>query len=843
MKTKFNITGMTCSACSSRVEKAVSKLDGLSNTTVNLLTNSMVASFDDSTTSNEEIIQAVINAGYGASVCDDKSNKKTSVDNNTTNIEINEIKKTKNRVIYSFVFLIPLMYIAMGEMIGLPIPSFLKGHHNAISFAFTQFLLTLPICYLNQHYYKNGLKALFKKSPNMDSLVAIGSLSALVYGIFAIYRMSHGFAIDDMSIVKDYHMDLYFESAGTILTLISLGKFLEAKSKKKTSESLRKLMDLSPKTALVERNGIISEIDISSVVNGDIIHVKPGNSIPTDGIIIEGFSYVDESIITGESNLVEKEIGNNVIGATINQNGHIKIKATKVGDETVFSQIIKLVEDASATKAPIARLADKIAGIFVPTVISISIISGLIWYFMGYDFEFVLSIAITILVISCPCALGLATPVAIMVGTGKGAELGILIKSGEALEQAHKIQTIILDKTGTITEGKPHVVDVIPSSISHDELVKIAYSLELMSEHPLGRSIITYAEQLKLDSHIVNEFTNYSGMGIKGIIGNSTYLIGNKRLFNSENISLDNTNNIFLTATSEGKTPLFIARNNEYIGTITVSDQIKSTSKEAIAQLKKMNIEVVMLTGDNESCANYIASDLALDKVIAEVLPADKDSIVKKYKDEGKIVAMVGDGINDAPALVSADVGIAIGAGTDIAIDSADIILMRSDLLSLVSAIKLSKSVMLNIKENLFWAFFYNILGIPIAAGILFIPFGITLTPMFGSFAMSFSSLFVVSNALRLKLFKDNSISKSENNNSVIEDTQINKEDEKMILKINGMMCSHCVAHVEKALTSIDGVDSVNVSLDDKSATINGTNLNQEVLEKAVIDAGYEIIK
>ena len=833
MKQKFNVTGMTCSACSSRVEKEVSKLTGVNISTVNLLTNSMVCDYDETVTSSDLIINAITTIGYGASVVTDSTTKGKSSTTNTTD-SADEMKHTKHRVIFSFVFLIPLMYVSMGEMMGLPIPTFLSGHKNAVSFAFTQFLLTLPIVYLNMHYYKNGLRALIKRTPNMDSLVAIGSLSALLYGIFAIYRISYGLATSNMELVSTYHMDLYFESAGTILTLISFGKFLEAKSKKKTSESLRKLMDLSPKTAFVERNGIVSELDIHEVITGDIVHVKPGSSIPCDGIILEGFTYVDESVITGESNLVEKEVGTNVIGATINQNGFIKIQATKVGDDSVFSQIIKLVEEASATKAPIAKLADKIAGIFVPTVMIIAVAVAAIWLLLGYNFEFALSMGITVLVISCPCALGLATPVAIMVGTGKGAELGILIKSGDALEHAHKIQTIILDKTGTITEGKPKVIDIIPLHISQEMLLKIAYSLELKSEHPLGAAIIEYAKAEQYTSYDITDFHSISGMGITAIIEGATYTIGNKRLFMQEDISLDAATSIMETVALEGKIPLFIAKNKEYIGTITVADKIKEHSKEAILNLKKMGIEVIMLTGDNEATAQHIGTDLSLDQIIAEVLPSDKESIVRQFQEQGKIVGMVGDGINDAPALVSADVGIAIGAGTDIAIDSADIILMRSDLQSLVTAIELSRSVMRNIKQNLFWAFFYNILGIPLAAGALYIPFGLKLTPMFGSFAMSFSSLFVVTNALRLKLFKQKGVVETINH---IQE----KELETMELNINGMMCGHCVAHVEKALKAVPGVTEVVVSLDTNSATVTGDTLDRAILEQAVVDAGYEI--
>ena len=837
VKTKFDVTGMTCSACSQRVENAVKKLDGINEVSVNLLTNSMNADYNSEVLSEANIIDAVIDAGYGASI---KGIKKAEASIDSSKIESDNAKR---RVIYSFVFLIPLMYIAMGEMMGLPLPSFLAGHKNAISFALTQFLLTLPIIYLNQHYYKNGLRALFKRSPNMDSLVAIGSLAALIYGIFAIYRMAYGFSISDMEIVSNYHMDLYFESAGTIVTLISLGKYLEAKSKKKTSESLRKLMELSPKTAFVERNGQVVEVDISEVNRGDILHVRPGQSIPTDGVVIEGFSYVDESIITGESMLVEKAVNDNLIGATINQNGYIKMKATKVGGETTFSQIIKLVEDASATKAPIAKMADKVAGIFVPTVISIAIVTGIVWWIVGGDFEFALSMAITVVVISCPCALGLATPVAIMVGTGKGAELGILIKSGDALERAHSIRTVILDKTGTITEGKPKVASIITTNISEEELVKIAYSLELKSEHPLGKAIISHANEMKLEPYDIREFTNKLGRGISGYIEENSYYIGNKKLFDELGISVINIEGMLSENYVQGSTPIYIAREEECIGVILVADQIKENSDIAIKELRRMNIEVVMLTGDNELTAKSIASKLELNRVIAEVLPKDKEAVVREYMEKGKVVAMVGDGINDAPALVTADVGIAIGNGTDIAIESADIILMRSDLLGLVDAIRLSRAVIRNIKQNLFWAFFYNILGIPLAAGALYIPLGLKLTPMFGSFAMSFSSLFVVGNALRLKLFKgklmNEAVQKAE---FIVNNEDERKEEERMVLKIEGMMCGHCVAHVEKALGAIDGVSSVIVDLEGKSATVTGENLSKEVLEKAVIDAGYQIL-
>ncbi|MFI3163690.1 MAG: heavy metal translocating P-type ATPase [Bacillota bacterium] len=840
MKQKFNITGMTCSACSSRVEKGMSKLDGVKSYQVNVLTGSMLCEYDEGAISDGEIIKAVENSGYGASVY---SSEKSSTQTAEKSVLASQSQGFKLRLWVSFSFLLPLMYVAMGHMAGLPLPAFLSGEANATSFAFTQFLLCLPICYINRNYYINGFKALFKRSPNMDSLIAVGSVSALVYGVFAIYRMGYGLGAGNMELVSRYHSNLYFESAAMILTLITLGKYFESKSKGKTSEALEKLISLAPKMATLWDGETETEVEISNVKLGDILIVKSGASVPVDGEIIEGECYVDQSAITGESLAVHKKIGDTVIGATINKSGYIKMRASKVGEDTTFSQILKLVENASATKAPIAKMADKIAGVFVPVVMAIAVVTCAVWLILGAEFEFALSCGITVLVISCPCALGLATPVAIMVGTGKGAENGILVKSGEALENAHNIQTVILDKTGTITEGKPSVTDILAFEISKSELLKIACGLEAKSEHPLGKAILANGTINGEKPHEVTDFQTISGKGVSGEINGKHCISGNVRLLKENGIKCEKHQAEIDKFTMSGKIPLLFAVDGELVGIIAVADKIKKGSKEAIAKLKNMGIEVVMLTGDNQNTANFIGSDLNLDEIVAEVLPGDKESVVRKYQAKGKKVAMVGDGINDAPALVSADVGIAIGSGTDIAIESADIILMKSNLSEVVTAIKLSKAVIRNIKQNLFWAFFYNCLGIPLAAGV-FVSVGLSLSPMFGAAAMSMSSIFVVSNALRLKLFKVEKIEQPENaETEPIKEEIKNKEINNMItLKIEGMMCMHCVAHVEKALKAVAGVESVEVSLENKSATINVTTASKEDLEKAVIEAGYEIV-
>ncbi len=657
----------------------------------------------------------------------------------------------KNRLIYSLIFTIPLFYISMGHMMGWPLPSGLLGMENAMIFAFTQFLLLIPIVVINRNYFKTGFKTLFQGSPNMDSLIAIGSGAAIVYGIYAIYKISFGLGHMDMEMVDKYMMDLYFESAGTILTLITLGKTMEARAKGKTSDAIKKLMNLAPKTARVERNGKEMQIPVGEVKEGDCVIIKAGESVPVDGVVLEGVSTIDESALTGESIPVEKHIGDSVIGATVNKSGYLKVTATKVGDNTTLAQIIRLVDDATSSKAPIAKLADKVSGVFVPAVITIAIIATVGWLIAGYSFEFALSIGISVLVISCPCALGLATPTAIMVGTGRGATNGILIKSAEALEIAHKIDTVVLDKTGTITQGKP-VVTV--DGIEKDKLLQTAYSIEKLSEHPLADAIVENAKEKNLASMEVKQFAQMPGQGLSGVIGGKKCLAGNRRMMDANHIS---SAELFVKGdelATAGKTPLYFAVEGKLLGIIAVADVVKPTSRQAIEELTDMGIEVVMLTGDNEKTAKAVQKQVGVSRVVAEVFPQDKEKEIRRLQEAGKKVAMVGDGINDAPALARADVGIAIGAGTDIAIESADFVLMKSDLVDVSTAIQLSKAVIRNIKQNLFWAFIYNIIGIPIAAGVFYTAFHLKMNPMLGALAMSFSSVFVVSNALRLRFFK-----------------------------------------------------------------------------------------
>lgn len=839
MQQKFCVTGMICSACSSKVEREVSKLNGVNKVSVNLLTNSMQVDFDKNITDSGEIIKTVIKAGYDASAENSANSQKSTSPSKRIGDNNSELMEYKKRIIISFAFLIPLMYVSMGSMVGAPLPFFLEGTQNAISFAFTQLLLCLPVIAINHKYFTKGFSALIHFSPNMDSLIAVGSSAGLIYGIFAIYRMSYAMGIGDMATVHKHHMDLYFESSAMILALISLGKFLESKSKGKTSEALNKLIDLAPKTAFIKKNGDIVEIPIEQVQAGDICIVKPGSSIPADGIIIDGETHIDESAITGESIPVFKEKDCEVIAATINKEGFITIRASKVGNDTTFSQIISLVENASSTKAPISKLADKIAGVFVPIVMSISLITAVVWLIAGQSFEFALSNAISVLVISCPCALGLATPVAIMVGTGKGAENGILIKSGEALETAHKVDTVVLDKTGTITVGKPKVTDIYSISNDKTNLLKIAASIESKSEHPLAAAICEEAKNQNLDLFETENFCSIAGMGISAKISDKIYLAGNARFMNQNSIDISAVNTQAVKFAQDGKTPMFFAENGTVIGIIAVADTLKPNSKEAIEELSKMGLNIIMLTGDNENTANGIGKNLALNKIIAEVLPQDKEKIVSKLQSEGHSVAMVGDGINDAPALVRADVGIAIGNGTDVAIESADIILMHNDLNSVATAIKLSKAVIRNIKQNLFWAFFYNCLGIPLAAGVFYPAFHWQLNPMFGAAAMSFSSLFVVTNALRLKYFQAKNIN-TQNTNSKSDNK---KENLKMTtLKINGMMCPMCKKHVEEALNAFEGVQAV-VDLDAKTATVNHPDtISADELADAVVKAGYKVV-
>lgn len=758
-KEQFDITGMTCSACSARVEKSVAKLHGIQEVSVNLLKNSMVASYDETVLGMNEIVEAVEKAGYGA-IPRKKENKskKNAVDETAKK----EYEAMKQRLCISLLFGILLFYISMGHMMGWPLPSILTGMENAIIFAFTQFLLLLPIVFVNFRYYKTGFKTLFHGAPNMDSLIAIGSSAAILYGIYAIYKIGYGFGHNDMQMVHEFMMDLYFESAGMILALITLGKFFEARAKGKTSDAITKLINLAPKVATTIRNGIELQVPVEEIEYGDILVVKAGETIPVDGEIVEGNASIDESALTGESIPVEKKADDKVIGATINKSGYFKMKATKVGDDTTLAQIIRLVDDATSSKAPIAKMADKVSGIFVPIVITIAVLAVIIWLIAGQSFEFALSIGISVLVISCPCALGLATPTAIMVGTGKGATNGILLKSAEALETAHNIDTVILDKTGTITLGKPIVTNIVcANGMAEREVLQIAASLEKLSEHPLAEAIISEADKKGMEYLKVSEFSQIPGQGISGIVNGSRCLAGNARLLQSNGISNEILQKVGDEMAENGKTPLFFAKDNKLIGIIGVADVVKATSRQAIEELENMGIETIMLTGDNIKTATAIQKQVGVKRIVAEVLPQDKEREVRKLQGFGKKVAMVGDGINDAPALARADVGIAIGAGTDIAIESADIVLMKSDLLDVVTAIQLSKSVIRNIKQNLFWAFFYNSIGIPIAAGVFYLSFGIKLSPMIGAFAMSFSSIFVVTNALRLRFFKPKNISEN----------------------------------------------------------------------------------
>ena len=830
MNKKYKVTGMTCSACSSRVEKCVGKLDGVNTVSVNLLTNSMQIDFDESKLTEEKIADSVTQAGYGMEIPTGKSEKKEEKED----IVEKNIENMKKRTIWSFIFLIPLMYVAMGHMAGLPQPSFLRGDANAVSFALTQLLLCIPVLYINRAYFERGFRSLIHGAPNMDTLISVGSGASLIYGIFAIYRMGYGLGTQNMELVHRYLHDLYFESAVMILALINIGKYLEARSKGKTSEAIQKLMDLAPKTALVERNGQVVEIAAEDMLTGDILQGKPGSSIPADGVVIEGRTSVDEAAITGESMPVEKKEGDTVTAATLNKTGFIRMRATRVGQDTTFSQIIRLVEEASSSKAPIARMADKIAGIFVPTVMGIALLTGIVWLLIGAEFEFALSCAIAVLVISCPCALGLATPVAIMVGTGKGAENGILIKSGEALEITHNVQSVVLDKTGTITEGKPVVTDIISFGMSENKILEISAALEKKSEHPLAEAVLLKAKGMELPN--AENFAAIPGKGITAKIQGNIYYAGNRKLMQEQGISCEKALSSMEKLSEEGKTPLILADEKQVLGIIGVADVVKPTSAKAIQELKKLGIQVIMLTGDNARTAKAIQKQLDIDTVIAEVLPQDKEREISRLQEEGKTVAMVGDGLNDAPALARADVGIAIGAGTDVAIESADIVLMKNDLQDVATAIELSKAVIRNIKENLFWAFFYNVCGIPLAAGVLYPVFGLKLSPMFGAAAMSLSSLFVVSNALRLRFFHSLKKGKTQP-----ESIQEKKEEKNMYtMKIEGMMCPHCQAAVTKALEALEGTKA-EVNLEKKEAYVE-TGLEKEALNIAIQDPVYQVL-
>ena len=989
MKERYHVTGMSCSACSSHVEKAVNKLENVEKASVNLLTETMDVTYDETKITSTEIIDAVVKAGYGASVMTEGSAAGAggqSTFGNAGSIgrpaadgkqELQQkldadARAMKWRLGISIGFLIPLMYVSMHHMLkewfGIPVPAFIvntmHGNANAMNFALTQFLLLLPILYVNRKFFSVGFKTLAHRSPNMDSLIALGSGAALVYGIFAMYRISYGLGYGDMAVVEHYSHDLYFESSGTILTLITVGKYLESRSKGKTSEAITKLMNLAPKVAvLVTGDGQEKEVPTESLQKGDIFLVKPGSLVPVDGIVLEGNSSVDEAAITGESVPVEKQAGDHVVSATVNKAGFLKCRADRVGDDTTLAQIIRLVEEASASKAPIAQLADKVAGVFVPTVMTISLITLVVWLLNGATAEFAISAAIAVLVISCPCALGLATPVAIMVGTGVGASNGILIKTGEALQQAKEIDTVVLDKTGTITSGKLKVEEVggYQSDFPADAMMQIAAALEKKSEHPLAEAVVEYAESFQLTIPEIVDFKATFGRGVEGALaqdfaaqeflkkdgptavfyagkfdekntGNSVgtengtkdaatmtkessesaelsqrktilpagtkFYVGNLAFLQEKNIILpDGALDALNRMADEGMTPLLVAmdvnfqevnfreggsqeaciqktwpKETGFLGIIGVEDTVKATSYEAIQAWEKMGVKVIMLTGDNRRTAEAVREKLGISEVVAEVLPQDKEKKVSELKRQGHKVAMIGDGINDAPALAAADVGMAIGAGTDVAMESADIILMKNDLRDAVTAMKLSRAVIRNIKENLFWAFFYNCIGIPLAAGVLYPAFQIRLNPMFGAAAMSLSSIFVVGNALRLRGFKSGftPLKKGtpEAAHKEIEITHAAAEGEQCILKtpaeqnnrqdvkqekertntmtkvisIEGMMCNHCTGTVQKALEAVEGVKAVTMSLEQKNATVElASDVADEVLTKAVVDAGYEV--
>ena len=831
MKIKFQVTGMTCAACSARVEKVTKAVPGVENAEVNLLAGTMVVE-----AGSEDVVQPIISAvtksGYGAQKAGEKKPEKKEERAPAENA----LKEMKKRIIGSAVFLVILMYFTMGHMVGLPAPHWYHGTENALVAALLQFFLTLPAVYLNRVYYIRGFKSLWHRSPNMDSLIAVGSGAALIYGVAALFMMANAMGEGDLATVEHYAGNLYFESAAMILTLITLGKFLETRAKGKTGDAIRKLMDLSPKTAHVIRDGVETEIPVEEVRVGDTIVVRSGGSIPVDGTVVKGRGAVDQSALTGESVPVEKRPGDTVAAATINTEGYLEFRAEKVGEDTTLSQIIHMVEEAGGSKAPIARLADKIAGIFVPVVMTIAAITFVVWMVISGDLEFALTNAISVLVISCPCALGLATPVAIMVGTGRGAGMGVLFKNAEALENLHRIDTVVLDKTGTLTTGKPAVTDILPENVSEAQLLRIAASIEKRSEHPFAKAILAKAKNL--NGYETSEFETIPGRGVSAVVNGIRYYGGNEKLMTEKGIRVPHYEEL----ASKGRTPLyFAAEDGRYLGAIAAADVLKADSVEAVAAMQKLHLDVVMLTGDNKEVAQAIASQAGITHVISDVLPGDKAGAVKKLQSEGKHVLMVGDGINDAPALVTADVGMAIGAGTDVAIESADVVLMSGSLTGVADAVRLSKATIRNIKQNLFWAFFYNCLGIPVAAGV-FAAWGLTLSPMLGAAAMSFSSVFVVTNALRLRYFKAEK--KEIRAAEIPAEPDISEEEIQMetIINVNGMMCPHCKAMVEKVCKAVPGTVDAVVDLQAKNVTVTG-DADVAALKQAIVDAGYEVVE
>lgn len=819
MKKKFQVQGMTCASCQSHVQKAVINVEGVNLCEVNLLTNSMVVDYDESKCGDQDIIKAVTKEGY--QIVDNKKNDKDA----TINYEL-------TKLFISIGFLIILMYFSMGPMIGLPLPEIIQGERNAISYAFLQLLLVTPILIIYNHYFVSGYKKLFKMAPNMDSLISIGATSSMVYGIFAIFKMSSALANNDLLTIHHYMHNLYFESAGMILTLVSVGKYLENKSKKKTTRALEKLMDLSPKMALVLKDGKEVIVPIENVRVNDIVIIKKGQAIPVDGRIVEGQASIDQSNITGENMPVLKKQGDDVFASTIITTGYIKINANRVGENTSINTIIKLVEEASNSKAPISKMVDKISGIFVPIIFAISILTLVVFLLIGDGFELAFNFAISVLVIACPCALGLATPVAIMVGTGKGAENGLLIKNAEILEKAHSVKTIVLDKTGTITEGKPKVTEFI--KFVDEDVLSLLYSLENASEHPLASAISEFGIENGATKYEVNDFVSMDGKGIKGVIQGETIYAGNKRLLDDLKIGDQKITELLEQYSNEGKTTLFIAKDKIVLGLINVKDQIKPSSVEAIKGLHNLGIEVIMLTGDNKSTANKIAKEVGIDRVYAEVFPEDKQKIVASLKkNDHHLVAMVGDGVNDALALTDSDLGISLGGGSDIALESSDIILIRNDLMDVENVLLLSKRVMNTIKGNLFWAFFYNCIGVVLASGIFYHSLGIKLNPMIGSLAMSLSSVFVVLNALSINLFK---IKKKTN-----EKEKENMEKE-LVINVEGMMCNHCKKHVEEACLKVDNVISAEASLEKKEVLIKyHDDIDIDNLKNKITEEGYSV--
>ena len=851
IKKKLLITGMTCSACSAHVEKALKKVPGVSEVSVSLMTNSASVTCDESA-ADSALIAAVEKAGYGVSLpSEGKGETAPKPDGG------GELREMKRRLIASAVFTIPLFYICMGHMFGWPLPGFLLGGRNVMTLALTQFLLLLPVLFLNSKYFRTGFSTLLRGSPNMDSLIALGSAAATVYGIISLYRLGYALADGNLHAAHEAAMDLYFESAGMILTLITLGKFLETRARARTSDAISGLIALRPQTATVVRGDAEEEVPVSQLQKGDLIAIRSGQALPVDGVVESGSGSVDESALTGESLPVSKEPGSRVTGASICKTGYFRFRATEVGEDTTLSQIIRLMEDAASSKAPIARLADRISGVFVPVVIGIALLACVIWLLAGESIAFALNIAISVLVISCPCALGLATPTAIMVGTGVGARSGILIKSAEALETAHKIDTVVLDKTGTITEGKPQVTDLLAVGADTDRLLHLAASLEKQSEHPLADAILRCAEGRGVALSAAEEYETLPGMGIRGVVDGCEVLAGNARLLRSRGVPVEKQEEVASRLASEGKTSLYIAADGQLIGIIGAADPVRPTSREAIRELEEMGVRVVMLTGDSRVTAEAIRRQLSLDSAVAEVLPQDKEAQISLLQQQGARVAMVGDGINDAPALARADVGVAIGAGTDVAIESADVVLVRSDLQDVPAMIRLSRAVMRNIRQNLFWALFYNSIGIPLAAGLLYIPFGLKLNPIFAAAAMSLSSVCVVTNALRLRLFRPRKAETTEAVSPRQEEAvcaalssdpsiQSNQTEEgvspmKKTMKIEGMMCTHCSGRVEKALNALDGV-TAQVNLEAGTASVTLTKeVPDEVLKAAVTDAGYDV--